>query len=64
VPKVFLDNVILDAVTYTEHAKRKTVTAVDVVYVLKRQGCTLRFWRLIILLKKLCLTVLMFSSCP
>lgn len=27
--KVFLDNVIRDAVTYTEHAKRKTVTAMD-----------------------------------
>ncbi|KAK6617328.1 trifunctional histidinol dehydrogenase [Polyplax serrata] len=30
-----------DAVTYTEHAKRKTVTAMDVVYALKRQGRTL-----------------------
>ena len=29
------------AVTYTEHAKRKTVTAMDVVYALKRQGRTL-----------------------
>uniref|UniRef100_A0A8C4QM18 Histone H4 n=1 Tax=Eptatretus burgeri TaxID=7764 RepID=A0A8C4QM18_EPTBU len=29
--KVFLENVIRDAVTYTEHAKRKTVTAMDVV---------------------------------
>merc|ERR1711874_589359 len=28
--------VIRDAVTYTEHAKRKTVTAMDVVYALKR----------------------------
>ena len=36
--KVFLDNVVLDAATYTEHAKRKTVTASDVVYALKRQG--------------------------
>ena len=35
--KVFLENVIRDAVTYTEHAKRKTVTAMDVVYALKRQ---------------------------
>ncbi|KAG7334552.1 hypothetical protein KOW79_002959 [Hemibagrus wyckioides] len=40
--KVFLENVIRDAVTYTEHAKRKTVTAMDVVYALKRQGRTLR----------------------
>ncbi|XP_026027515.1 uncharacterized protein LOC113024548 [Astatotilapia calliptera] len=39
--KVFLENVIRDAVTYTEHAKRKTVTAMDVVYTLKRQGRTL-----------------------
>lgn len=39
--KVFLENVICDAVTYTEHAKCKTVTAMDVVYALKHQGCTL-----------------------
>merc|ERR1712157_711151 len=39
--KLFLENVIKDAVTYTEHAKRKTVTALDVVYALKRQGRTL-----------------------
>ncbi|MPD04647.1 Histone H4 type VIII [Portunus trituberculatus] len=32
--KVFLDNVIRDAVTYTEHDKRKIVTAMDVVYAL------------------------------
>nr|XP_050038199.1 histone H3-like [Dermacentor andersoni] len=46
--KVFLENVIRDAVTYTEHAKRKTVTAMDagphkamdVVYALKRHGRT------------------------
>ncbi|XP_065680375.1 uncharacterized protein LOC124805806 [Hydra vulgaris] len=42
--KVFLENVIRDAVTYTEHAKRKTVTAMDVVYALKRQGRTLSFF--------------------
>ncbi|CAB3402522.1 unnamed protein product [Caenorhabditis bovis] len=41
VNKVFLENVIRDAVTYCEHAKRKTVTAMDVVYALKRQGRTL-----------------------
>ena len=34
-------SVIRDAVTYTEHARRKTVTAMDVVYALKRQGKTL-----------------------
>ena len=38
--KTFLDGVVR-AVTYTEHAKRKTVTAMDVVYALKRQGRTL-----------------------
>jgi histone H4 len=39
--KNFLENVVRDAVTYTEHARRKTVTAMDVVYALKRQGRTL-----------------------
>ena len=39
--KTFLENVIRDSVTYTEHAKRKTVTSLDVVYALKRQGRTL-----------------------
>src|SRR5687767_349451 len=29
--KVFLEHVVRDAVTYTEHARRKTVTAMDVV---------------------------------
>ena len=38
--KTFLEGVIRDAVTYTEHAKRKTVTSLDVVYALKRQGRT------------------------
>jgi histone H4 len=37
----FLENVIRDSVTYTEHTRRKTVTALDVVYALKRQGRTL-----------------------
>ncbi|PHU16983.1 Histone H4 [Capsicum chinense] len=36
--KIFLENVICDAMTYTEHARRKTVTAMDVVYALKRQS--------------------------
>uniref|UniRef100_UPI00398EC1E8 histone H4-like n=1 Tax=Pristiophorus japonicus TaxID=55135 RepID=UPI00398EC1E8 len=35
--KVFLENIINDSVTYTEHAKCKTVTAMDVVYALKCQ---------------------------
>jgi histone H4 len=39
--KIFLESVIRDSVTYTEHAKRKTVTSLDVVYALKRQGRTL-----------------------
>ena len=39
--KIFLENVIRDAVTYTEHTCRKTVTDMDVVYDLKRQGRTL-----------------------
>ena len=38
---IFLDKVVNDALTYTEHAKRKTVTAMDVVYALKRQGRTI-----------------------
>ena len=37
----FLRAVVRDAITYTEHAKRRTVTAMDVVYALKRQGRTL-----------------------
>jgi histone H4 len=36
--KVFFENVFRDAVTYTEHAKRKTLTTMDVVYALKLQG--------------------------
>ena len=39
--RVFLENIMRDAVTYTEHARRKTVMAADVVYALKRQGRTL-----------------------
>jgi histone H4 len=39
--KGFLESVVRDAVTYTEHACRNTVTAMDVVYALKRQGKTL-----------------------
>ena len=37
----FLENIIRDSVTFTEHAKRKTVTALDIVHALKRQGRTL-----------------------
>ena len=39
--KVFLGNLIGDAITYTEHSQRKTVTAADVVLAAKRQGHTL-----------------------
>ena len=39
--KSFLTNVVRDSVTYCEHARRKTVTALDVVFALKRQGKTL-----------------------
>jgi histone H4 len=39
--KTFLESVIKDAVVYTSHAHRKTVTASDVVYALKKQGVTL-----------------------
>ena len=37
----FLQTVIRDAVTYCEYSKRKTVTALDLVYALKRQGRTI-----------------------
>ena len=40
-PSFVRADVIRDSVTYTEHAKRKTVTSLDVVYALKRQGRTL-----------------------
>uniref|UniRef100_N1QQQ5 Histone H4 n=1 Tax=Aegilops tauschii TaxID=37682 RepID=N1QQQ5_AEGTA len=38
---IFLEEVIRDVVAYTQHARRKTVTAMDVVFALKRQGRTL-----------------------
>ena len=34
----FLNLIIKDVGVYTEHAKRKTVTPMDVIYALKRQG--------------------------
>ncbi len=37
----WLDHVVRDAITYTEHARRKTVTSMDVVFALKRQGRTI-----------------------
>lgn len=39
--KTYLEDIIRDAVTYTEYAKRKTVSLGDVTYALKRQGHTL-----------------------
>ena len=39
--KVFLKSIIGDAVTYAEHSRRKTLTHMDVIYALKRQGRTL-----------------------
>lgn len=39
--QVFLQCVLQDTICYTTHAHRKTVTALDVVYALKRQGRTL-----------------------
>lgn len=39
--KEYLTKIIKDAVVYTAHANRKTVTAGDVVYALKRNGKTL-----------------------
>lgn len=38
---LFLQDVIRSATTYTEHARRKTVTARDVVYALKSSGKTI-----------------------
>lgn len=39
--KVFLENVICDTVTYTEHVKWKTAMVMDIVYGVKHQGRTL-----------------------
>ena len=36
--RIFLEKVIKDAVTYAEYSKRKTVTTMDIIYSLKRQG--------------------------
>ena len=34
----FLDGILTDAICYTKHARRKTVTTTDIVFALKRQG--------------------------
>jgi len=39
--KVFLETIMHDAVAFMNHARRKTITALDVIYALKRQGKTL-----------------------
>jgi len=36
--KTFLEGIIRDAVCYTDHSRRKTVSASDVVYALKGRG--------------------------
>ena len=41
VAKAFLEKIIHDAVTYAEHSRKKTVTCMDVVRALARQGHTL-----------------------
>ena len=39
--KKFMEDILRDAVTYTEHARRKTVNVLDVVCALRRNGRTL-----------------------
>lgn len=39
--KCYMENLLRDAITYTEHAHRKTVIAADIVYALKRRGITM-----------------------
>lgn len=39
--KTFVEGVVRDATAYTEHAKRKTVMALDVVHALRKRGRTL-----------------------
>ncbi|GLG97390.1 Histone H4 [Gryllus bimaculatus] len=36
--KTYLESVFHDAITYTEFAKRRTVTNLDVIYALKHRG--------------------------
>ena len=38
VVKSFVETTTRDAISYTEHARRKTVSALDVVYALRRRG--------------------------
>ncbi|KAM0072046.1 putative transcription factor Hap3/NF-YB family [Helianthus debilis subsp. tardiflorus] len=39
--KIFLNDFMRDAIKYTEDTRRKTITAMDVIYALKCQGCTI-----------------------
>ena len=39
--KQFLTSIVHDSVVYMDHAKRKTITSLDVIYALKRQGKTM-----------------------
>jgi len=39
--RIFLDQIIRVSVTYMDHCNRKTVTCMDVIYALKREGRTL-----------------------
>lgn len=43
IAKDFLNAILRDAVTYSDHANRKTVTTTDVLYALKHNGRTLYF---------------------
>ena len=36
--RTFVEGVVRDATAYTEHAKRKTLSALDVVHALKKRG--------------------------
>ena len=38
VMKGFVESVVRDATAYTEHAKRRTVMAVDVIHALRKRG--------------------------
>ncbi|KAF5816689.1 putative transcription factor Hap3/NF-YB family [Helianthus annuus] len=39
--KIFLDDFMRDAIKYTEDTRRKTITAMDIIYALKYQGYTI-----------------------
>jgi len=38
VARSFVEQTTRDAISYTEHSRRKTVSALDVVYALRRRG--------------------------